>query len=199
MSNISDILLIKNNNSNKEANVKNIIQNMLEKNVTLLDKMQTSLIQIFKDNKIDATDVPYLVNLLKDILTFIKDNKFESNNIIMLSCDILSYTTELLITNNLLNIDNNCKEVCLTQLNGLIYTCFDTIDEIKQFNIVKEEVCELLENINDIKEVSENIIDNITDDISEEVTKIKRIKKIKKGFLKLFRKNKNNKTVLNRK
>lgn len=124
----------------KEKESQRLVQLILNNEPTLLNDIQECLALVFKDNKIDANDVPHLVSVLKKICVFMKDEK--GSNMPDLCCDILNHVVKLLINNDMLDISLDKKSVCIDELEKLVHSCFKLIGgfEVEKIVPVLEEL-----------------------------------------------------------
>jgi len=108
-----------------------IIKKIIENNKTLLDEIEKGLLEVLKDNKIDASDIPQfilIVQILYERISNTKDlllNPSKSSEICLI---ILKFIIHTLVEERKIIIQEEKKIEFLSQLDKLIESCISLLN-----------------------------------------------------------------------
>lgn len=121
-----------------DEKTKEIIKSLLSSNPTFFNEMHNSFSTVIKDNNIDFSDIPILMDLLKklfEILNNLKNKILNSNDIADVTSNIFKFVIKVLINENLLN-NSNLEEEFKNNIEKFIDS---SIALIKLVNLLKNE------------------------------------------------------------
>jgi hypothetical protein len=100
----------------------NILIAILEIEPELFTDIETTLIEIIKDNTIDSRDFPELIKLIKSIFTFIykvKRVKMDTKKRIEICSDVLKFSIHVLLVENKIRLDDRKK----VEIDHIVDSC----------------------------------------------------------------------------
>jgi hypothetical protein len=108
-----------------------IINKIVDKTPALLSEIEKSVIEVIKDGKIDAKDIPefiIIVQILYERLHNLKDILLNSFKCAETSATILKFIIHTLIEERKIKIDEENKAEILSQFDKLIDSCISLLN-----------------------------------------------------------------------
>ena len=104
---------------------KNILIRIINLKSSIFDDIETTLLEVVKNNKIESTYMPHFIILIQklyEIIYGIKDIKLDSKKRALVCAELLKFVSHYLIIERRIKIDENEKEF-LEQIDKLIDSC----------------------------------------------------------------------------
>lgn len=120
------------NTENKEEQIKLLYQTIRTSHPQLLIEMESSIMCIFQDGRIDALDVPYLVNVLKKLSKLIKTYKCQPEYVCGFCCVLMRHTVDEMVKQDRIDWNTFVITENLNKLEKVIISCFEMIDDMKE-------------------------------------------------------------------
>lgn len=121
--------------------VKDLLGKLIEEDNTLFNKIETNLLNIIKDNSINASDVPDFIAILIIIYETMVNNdktKIKKDELADTSGIIIKFIIDVLVTENVIKIEHENRDKFLVDINRLVDTC---VTLVKLSKSVKAPSC----------------------------------------------------------
>ena len=121
--------------------VKDLLGKLMEEDNTLFNKIETNLLNIIKDNAINASDVPDFIAILIIIYETIVNNdktKIKKEELADTSGIVIKFIIDVLVTENVIKIEHENRDKFLLDINRLVDTC---VTLVKLSKSVKAPSC----------------------------------------------------------
>jgi len=107
-------------------NIKELLGKLMDGENPLFDKIETSLFNIIKDDAINTNDVPDFIAILIVIYETIYNNKspiIKKDDLADTAGIVIKFIIDVLVTENVIKINDDNKEKFLFDVNRLVDTC----------------------------------------------------------------------------
>lgn len=107
-------------------NIKELLGKLMDGENPLFDKIETSLFNIIKDDAINTNDVPDFIAILIIIYETIYNNKspiIKKDDLADTAGIVIKFIIDVLVTENVIKINDDNKEKFLFDVNRLVDTC----------------------------------------------------------------------------
>lgn len=122
-------------------NVTDVINKVLKHTPDFLNDIEKTIVEIFKDNKIDSNDVPNLIISLQKLYKLIyksKDIKLDSKKSAEVCESVLKFIIRVLVEERKIKLDEDKKAAFLELIDKLIESCISLLVFSK---IIKTSSC----------------------------------------------------------
>ena len=137
-----DILSKKISDSNANISLSkessDVIKKIIELSPSFLNDIEKSIVEIIKDDKIDANDIPNLILIIQKLYELIyknKDIKIDSQKQGEICADVLKFIVHTLVLERKINIDQEKQAVFFELIDKLIDSCISLISFQKTIKI----------------------------------------------------------------
>ena len=107
-----------------------LVHKMISKTPTLLNEIENVILEVIKDNKIDASDIPkfiLIVQILYERIFNQKEFQLDTKKRTEFCATILKFIVHTLIEERKIIIEDENKKVFLIQLDNLIDSCMNLL------------------------------------------------------------------------
>ena len=118
-----------------DESTKKVLLALMKTNSNFFSEVETILINITQDNKIDAADIPNIIILLQKLYILMVDVKSIKLNTVACSVTcgaIIKIIIHVLVEENIVHITIDKKEVFLANVDKLVDSCVDLLKFTKQ-------------------------------------------------------------------